>query len=52
VAEFDKLAQASLSRLGESYRGSPKYLFAKGRLGDPLYVLGERTSRLGEEGLA
>jgi len=52
VAESDKLAQASLSRLGETYRDSPKYFFAKGRPGDPLYVSGERTSRLGEEGLA
>ena len=52
VAESDRLAQANLSRLGESYRDSPKCFFAKGRPGDPLYVLGERTSRLSEESLA
>jgi len=52
VAESDRLAQANLSCLGESYTGSPKYFLAKGCPGDPLYVLGERTSRLGEEGLA
>ncbi|QCE10629.1 hypothetical protein DEO72_LG10g1860 [Vigna unguiculata] len=44
VAESDRLAQANLSRLGESYRGSPKYFFAKGRPGDPLYAKGARLS--------
>ena len=52
MAESDRFAQANLSRLGESYRGSLKYFLARGRPGDPLYVLGERTTRPCERGLA
>jgi len=40
VAESDELAQASLPRLGEIYRDSPKSFFTKGRPGDPLYFFG------------
>jgi len=36
VAETVKLVQASLSRLGEVSRGSPRPSRANGRLGDPL----------------
>jgi len=52
VTKSVKLAQASLPRLGEINRDLPMYFSTKGRLGNPLYFLGERTSRLGEEGLA
>jgi len=31
------LAQASMSRLGEINRGSPKLLYARSRSGDPHY---------------
>jgi len=47
----DNLAQASLLRLGEMSRGSPRYFCAKGRPGDQLN-LSERASRPGKEGLA
>jgi len=52
VAKSVKLAYASLPRLGEINKDSPVYFSTKGRLGDPLYFLGERTSCLGEEDLA
>ena len=52
MARTVKLAQAGMSRLGEVNRGSPKYFATNGRLGDPLCLLSERTSRLVEEGLA
>jgi len=47
----DNLAQASLPRLGEMSRGSPRYSRAMGRSGDQLN-LSERASRPGKEGLA
>jgi len=45
------LAQASQSRLGETNRDSPKPVCAKGRPGDPLKFLSERTSCPSERGL-
>jgi len=46
------LAQASQARLREFDEGSPKPQCAKGRLGDSLKFLSERTPRPGERGLA
>jgi len=37
MTRTDKLAQASMSRLGEINRGSPKLFSANGRPGDPLH---------------
>ncbi|QCD86762.1 hypothetical protein DEO72_LG3g1288 [Vigna unguiculata] len=52
VARLVNLAQTSQSCLGETNRDSPKPVCAKGRPGDPLKFLSERTSRPGERGLA
>jgi len=51
-ARVVNLAQASQARLSESDEGSPKPQCVKGRPGDPLKFLSERTPRLGERGLA
>jgi len=39
MARTDKLTQASMSRLGEINRGSPKLFSTNSRLGDPLCFL-------------
>jgi len=52
VVNTDNLAQASLPRLGEMSRGSPKAFYASCRSGDQTLVLSEQMSRLGGGGLA
>jgi len=52
VARTDKLAHASMSRLGEINRGSPKLFFHEWSPRQPTTFFSERTSRLGEESLA
>jgi len=52
VARPVNLAQASQSRLGEMNRGLAHKICAKGRPGDLLYFLSERTPRPDERGLA
>jgi len=52
VARSANLAQASQSRLGETNKDSPKPFYARGRLGDPLFILSERASYPSKRGLA
>ncbi|QCD96935.1 hypothetical protein DEO72_LG6g1645 [Vigna unguiculata] len=52
VADTDKLAQASWSRLGEINRGSPKPFFHEWSPRRPIVILSERASRSNEMGLA
>jgi len=52
VAGTGFLAQASMPRLSETDRGSPKLFYANGRSGDLASFFSEVQSRLGEKGLA
>jgi len=52
VGSTDNLAQASLPRLGEMSRGSPRAFCASCRSSDQNLVLSELMSHLGEGGLA
>jgi len=52
VARSDNLTQASLSRLGEMGRDSPRPFSREGSLRRPAQFLSEQASRSGEERLA